>query len=423
MNRKKTGIICGAVAAAAVIGILGWRAAAGSGKKEGSLVYVNTVEQITSLGTGNGMVNRFAGVVESQETWSVQQNADKEVKDILVRVGDQVQKGSPLYTYDTEKFREELAQAQLDLERMNNEISGMAASIQELEKERQKAEGDSKAAYTFQIQEQELQLRQKQFDLQSKQLEIDKLNENISNSTVVSQLDGVVKSINDGTSSMNMNGDQAFITVMKTGAYRVKGQINEQNMASLAEGTPVVIRSRTDAGLSWKGTVSKIDRENPVMGNSYYAVSSSDGSSTTASSNYPFYVDLESGEGLMLGQHVYMEPDLGQDQVKEGIWLDAYMIDQTDPEQAFVWADDGKGRLEKRKVELGEYDENLLEYQILSGLELTDAITFPEPDLEEGMETAAGEKGTMGQSRPENGEAEQMPEGAGEGFAETEVME
>ena len=169
------------------------------------------------------MVNRFAGVVESQETWSVQQNADKEVKDILVRVGDQVQKGSPLYTYDTEKFREELAQAQLDLERMNNEISGMAASIQELEKERQKAEGDSKAAYTFQIQEQELQLRQKQFDLQSKQLEIDKLNENISNSTVVSQLDGVVKSINDGTSSMNMNGDQAFITVMKTGAYRVKG--------------------------------------------------------------------------------------------------------------------------------------------------------------------------------------------------------
>ncbi len=421
MNRKKTGIICGAAAAAAVIGILGWRAAAGSGEKDGSLVYVNTVEQITSLGTGNGMVNRFAGVVESQETWSVQQNADKTVKDILVKVGDQVQKGSPLYTYDTEKFQEELDQAQLDLERMNNEIRGMAASIQELEKERKKAEGDSKAAYTFQIQEQELQLRQKQFDLQSKQLEIDKLNENISNSTVVSQLDGVVKTINDGNTSMSINGDDAFITVMKTGAYRVKGQINEQNMASLAEGTPVVIRSRTDAGLSWKGTVSKIDRENPVMGNSYYAVSSSDSSSTTASSNYPFYVELESGEGLMLGQHVYLEPDLGQDQVKEGIWLDGYMIDQTEPEQAFVWADDGKGRLEKRQVELGDYDENLLEYQILSGLELTDSITYPETGLEEGMKTASGEKGLMGQAQPES--QEQMPEAEGGAFEETGVME
>lgn len=387
MNRKKAGIICGTAAAAVFVGILGWRISADSKEKSGSPVYVNTVEQITSLGTGNGMVNRFAGVVESQETWSVQQNDHKAVKDILVKAGDQVQKGSPLYTYDTEKFQEELAQAQLDLERMNNEIAGMTASIQELEQERQKAAADSQAAYTFQIQEQELQLRQKQFDLQSKQLEIGKLQENISHSTVVSELDGVVKCINDGNTSMNMDGDTSFITVMKTGAYRVKGQMNEQNMASLMEGTPVVIRSRTDDSLSWRGTVSRIDRENPVMGNSSYPVSSSDGSSAAASSSYPFYVELESGEGLMLGQHVYVEPDLGQEQKKEGIWLDEYMIDQRDPEQAFVWADNGKGRLEKQAVELGNYDENLLEYQILSGLEWTDAIAFPEEGLEEGRET------------------------------------
>ena len=60
-----------------------------------------------------------------------------------------------------------------------------------------------------------------------------------------------------------------------------------ENMASLAEGTPVVIRSRTDAGLSWKGTVSKIDRENPVMGNSYYAVSSSDAAAPPPAATIP----------------------------------------------------------------------------------------------------------------------------------------
>ena len=85
MNRKKAGIICGTAAAAVFVGILGWRISADSKEKSGSPVYVNTVEQITSLGTGNGMVNRFAGVVESQETWSVQQNDHKAVKDILVR--------------------------------------------------------------------------------------------------------------------------------------------------------------------------------------------------------------------------------------------------------------------------------------------------------------------------------------------------
>ena len=97
------------------------------------------------------------------------------------------------------------------------------------------------------------------------------------------------------------------------------------------------------------------------------------------------------------------------------------MIDQTEPEQAFVWADDGKGRLEKRQVELGDYDENLLEYQILSGLELTDSITYPETGLEEGMKTAPGEKGLMGQAQPES--QEQMPEAEGGAFEETGVME
>ena len=105
---------------------------------------------------------------------------------------------------------------------------------------------------------------------------------------------------------MNMDGDTSFITVMKTGAYRVKGQMNEQNMASLMEGTPVVIRSRTDDSLSWRGTVSRIDRENPVMGNSSYPVSSSDGSSAAASSSYPFYVELESGGGTYAGASTSM---------------------------------------------------------------------------------------------------------------------
>ena len=401
MNKKKIGIICGAAGAALAIGIVGWRAAGGGGQSGEKPLYVNTVEQITSLGTGNGMVNRFAGVVEAQETWSVQQNSDKTVKEILVQVGDTVQKGTPLYTYDVEKFQEDLAAAQLELERMNNEAAGISADIRELEAERQKADADNKAAYTFQIQEQDLQLRQKQFDIQSKQLEIDKLNENIAHATVTSEIDGVVKSIHDGSDMSGMNSDNSFMTIMKTGAYRVKGQINEQNMAAITVDMPVLIHSRTDSSQVWKGTVKQIDRENPVTGNNMYAVSSSDGG-TTSSSSYPFYVELESGEGLMLGQHVYLEPDMGQGEEKEGIWLDEYMIDRTDPEQPAVWADNGRGRLEKRPVTLGSYDENLMEYEILEGLELTDSITYPEEDLQEGMETVPGENGQMGRVQPED---------------------
>ena len=49
---------------------------------------------------------------------------------------------------------------------------------------------------------------------------------------------------------------------------------------------------------------------------------------------------------------------------------------------------------------LGQYDENLMQYEISEGLTKEDAVTLPEPGLEEGMETAISEDGMMGQSNP-----------------------
>ena len=54
---------------------------------------------------------------------------------------------------------------------------------------------------------------------------------------------------------------------------------------------------------------------------------------------------------------------------------------------AYVWADDGNGRLEKRMVELGEYDAMLDEYEILSGLTEDDLIAWPMEGLYEGVRT------------------------------------
>ena len=60
----------------------------------------------------------------------------------------------------------------------------------------------------------------------------------------------------------------------------------------------------------------------------------------TQSSNYPFYVQLDGTNGLMLGQHVYVEPDIGQQEVKTGIWLSDYFINDIDS-NPYVWTDDG----------------------------------------------------------------------------------
>lgn len=96
-----------------------------------------------------------------------------------------------------------------------------------------------------------------------------------------------------------------------------------------------------------------VDKENPGNdSNNGYYFSSGDGS--TQSNSYPFYIELDSSEGLMLGQHVYVEADYGQSEEKAGIWLDesfTVMQIRTTPMSGLTME---KEKLEKRSVTLGQ---------------------------------------------------------------------
>ncbi|MGN0315845.1 MAG: efflux RND transporter periplasmic adaptor subunit [Fusicatenibacter sp.] len=403
MKKKTIAAICAAAVLAAAGGGAAWYFPGnGAGDDDENVVYVNTVESLMNIGVGNGMENRYAGVVEAQNAWKVEKNMEKTVKEILVEVGQEVQVGTPLFIYDTEKFTSDLEQAQLDLERINNEISSMNTNINQLYKDKKSAAKDQQASLTLQIQEAELELKRKEYEGKSKQSEIDKLKENITNSTVISEIAGVVKSINTDDSSSggyyNDNSDNSFITVLATGDFQVKGKINEQNLydGSIMEGSRVIIHSRVDENQTWTGTVTKVDLDNAESNNNNYYYSSD---SMSQSSSYPFYVELDYTSGLILGQHVYIEPDVGQQEEKTGVWLAEYFINDPDS-NPYVWTDNGKGKLEKRSVTLGEYDENMMEYQITDGLAPEDAITFPEEGLEPGMTTVVSTDGMMGQSNP-----------------------
>mgnify|MGYP006988990190 CR=1 FL=1 len=175
----------------------------------------------------------------------------------------------------------------------------------------------------------------------------------------------------------------------------------------------MIVRSRVE-DVTWSGSVSKIDFENPAQNQDYY-YGGDDGTET--SSKYPFYVTLDESENLMLGQHVYVEPDLGQDsQEDEGSWrLPSWYISDLDT-APFVWAQGSSGKLEKRLVALGSQNE-MGEYEITEGLTLEDKIAFPEEGLEEGMICVDYREYTP--SEEENYEdynVEDVPAGYGEEF-------
>lgn len=364
------------------------------GMNSGTKIYVEKVSELINLGSGNGTQNRYAGVVESQDTWNIKQNADKTVKEIYVKEGDSVKIGDKLFAYDNDEAVLNLEQAKLELERMKNEIKAGEAEIQNLEKEKKSVSASDQLEYTIQIQSQKATNKKTEYEIKSQEAKIKSLTKATQNSVVKSEMEGVVKKINQsamgGGDSVSIDsgddsGDDAiFMSILATGDYRIKAKVNEQNKYQIEEGKEVIVRSRVDDEASWKGTITKLDTQNPESSSSSdYGMESDD---TSTSSKYPFYVKLESSEGLVLGQHVYIEPDQGQDEEKEGIWLDSYYIVQEE-KGSFVWKENAAKRLEKASIELGEYNEELDQYQVKSGLTAEDYIAFPQDNLEEGMRT------------------------------------
>ena len=194
---------------------------------------------------------------------------------------------------------------------------------------------------------------------------------------------GVVKTINE--SGTDAYGNQAaFMSIEQTGAYRVKGKLDEQSVGIITQGQQVLIRSRVDETKIWKGTVSSIETSPDSNSNSmnYY------GGSQESSSKYPFFISLESSDGLMLGQHVYIEPDFGQVVHTQGVWVDSSYICYDETGNAYVWAS-VKNKLKKISVETGEVNEETYQTEITSGITKEDYIAWPEDSFKEGMVTTS----------------------------------
>ena len=188
--------------------------------------------------------------------------------------------------------------------------------------------------------------------------------------------------------------------------------MNENNASVLTEGTAVVIRSRV-SDQTWKGSISSIDWNNAQQSRSDYG-----DSDTAMSSKYPFYVTLEGdGEGLLMGQHVYIEPDYGQEDTQDEslINLPSYFINDAEG-KPWVWAQNSNGKLEKRSITLGEYNTETDTYPVTDGLTAEDYIAYPDDSLKAGMTCITYDEGTFdpgasgGKVYPEGGDGDKIDE-------------
>ena len=339
---------------------------------------------VSTLSNENpGQINRYAGVVEPRETIHVPRNPNRKIAEIYVSEGDTVHVGDPLFSYDIDEGSQALAKAELELERIDTEISDLTEQLHTLETEKETAPEDRIFSYTTEIQTIQNDIKKAGYHKENQKDTIEKFKKMNENTTVLSKTDGIVKQIFDEDQTPEVpTGENICMTILPSDGYRIKGQINEQNLSDLSLGLPILIYSRSEKNLQWSGTVTQIDMLNPASEAPGSGLSASN--SILSSSNYHFYVEPSEYLHMFLGQHVFMEADQDQDEERTGIWLPAYYLCH-DANGIFVWASNSSHHLEKRPVLTGDYAAGLNLFEITDGLSLEDSIAFPEDFLHEGM--------------------------------------
>ena len=341
-------------------------------------VYVQSVADLVNLG-GIAPGDRFSGLVVSENVSEIQKDSDKTIKELKVREGDDVKEGQELFSYDTEQLQLTLDKQRLELEQLNVSIENYKEQIKDLEKDRDRVGAASKLQYTIEIQSISVDLKEAELNVKAKETEVKRSEEVLQNAVVISPVTGRIQSISENGTD-NYGNPLPYITIQQAGSYRVKGILGELQRGGIMEGVRLKITSRTDDSQCWYGTVALIDYENPSQGSDYDMYYGNSSDEMTASSKYPFYVELESTEGLILGQHVYMELDAGEEETPAGPAVSSAFFCYNEDGTMYVWAE-SKGKLEKRGVTVGEYNPMTDTYEILEGLTEEDFIAFPDPEL------------------------------------------
>ena len=376
-----------------------------SGKTGG--VYVQNVGDLSGFGITDG--DRFPGVVVAENVTKIQRDADKTVGELFVKAGDTVKTGDQLFSYDTEQLQLNLDKQKLEQEQLEATIENYKDQISELENQRANAGSSQQLAYTVQIQTMQVDLKEAELNLKAKKTDVAKSEALLENAVVTSPVDGQIQAINESTTDQ-YGREQAYITIQQAGSFRVQGTLGELQRGSFTVGTRVKILSRTNDD-SWTGPITTIDYENPTQNNSNnYYISDSSSSSMNSSSRYPFYVELDSTDGLILGQHVYLALDSGEELA--GLRLSSAFVAFNDDGSTYVWAEKN-GKLEKRTVTLGEYDAMTDTYAVTDGLSESDYVAYPDENCVEG---AATTREKPAETTPEDGMNNGMNSGVDTGM-------
>lgn len=339
-----------------------------------STVTVQPVENITNENLA--LAPRFSGIAEEQKITRITADSDKKIESISVKEGDEVVEGDILFTYDTELIQLDIDQAELDIQNIQFSIKSANDQIKEYQEDRSASSGTERLNIDAQIKKLQADINSSNYEISQKQKEADRLKAEKKAASVCSSSNGVIVSVGSPDSPLDSEGT---MLIMRSGTdLQIQATAPEERLSELSEGLSVIVRSRTDVKQTWDGTITSVSNE---------PKKSQEGADPDSpSSVYSFIVSLKDDTDLIVGQHVTVEIDYGQQELLSSIWLPSGFVVQ-DNGNSYVWARDSRGLLCKKKIILGSYNSDLNLYEIKKGLSPSDSIAWPDISCKEGSHT------------------------------------
>lgn len=332
------------------------------------------VQRADSLAAASVAGERYAAMVVSEDVTEIKRDHTKTVEELYVSVGDSVKTGDKLFTYDLEALELDHEKQLLEMEKMKNELVGYKEQLEKLEKQLGRTYNEAdKSRLTLEINTLKTTILEIDYQMIAKEKAIADIEETLQNVDVISPVDGTVRAVNEE------EGAQSYITIQREGAYKIKGSLNEMNMNSgIMPGVRVRAYSRVEKGAYWEGTVVSIDTDDSSQDQNNFWYGPVD--PMTESTNYVFFIEPDSTEGLILGQHLYVELAPAMD--KAGLWIPenffaSFDVDEMGNSTATLFVADSNGKLVLRSVVLGMYDGMDFTYEVLEGLSGQEYVADP----------------------------------------------
>ncbi|MBK5490446.1 HlyD family efflux transporter periplasmic adaptor subunit [Bacillus sp. TH17] len=381
-NKKKKWIIIGVIALIVIVAAVNIFVM--QGKKKGT---ANTdavsFEKVTERKLNNTKL--ISGQVKPGNIESFYADPTKgKVKDIAVKEGQEVEKGTKLFSYDNEEINLQMKQADLDQKMADMRYDQGKKKIDSLKKEIKKVkDGGAGKEVTDPMEEQvsELEMAQKTTDLEKEKgkLQKEELSKKQKELTIYSNFTGVVQKLDKDaaqSSSQALGGQgKAFLQVASKDPFQVQGTLTELQKSQIQKDQTFTVTAKANNKKKWTGKITEVS-EFPTSAEMAQAA----GEGTQNMSQYTYKASLDSQDGLSPGYHVSLQVNLEN---KTMIAVPSKSIVEKG-EDAFVYIED-KGKLRKQNVKKGANDGDWTE--VVEGVTVGQKVVKnPSDNVYDGME-------------------------------------